>query len=89
MIIHPFPEGDEYESVQEMVDQIKIGIEIEFKFAGKEWAILPQVGNYCIYEKHNEESYREFATIEEMLDGYKFDDKPLRDVVTDLKVIWH
>lgn len=88
-MITNFPDGDQYETVQELIDELEIGLEIEFEFADKEWAILPQVDNYCIYEKHNEESYREFATIEEMLDGYKFDGKPLRDVVTEIRVTWH
>ena len=88
-MITSHPDGDQYESVQELVDELNIGLEIEFEFADKEWAILPQVGNYCIYEKHNEESYREFGTIEEMLDGYKFDGRSLRDVVTEIMVTAH
>lgn len=87
MITHP--EGDEYESVQELIDDLEMGLEIEFEYAGKEWAILPREGHLCIYEKHNEESYREYPTIEEMLDGYKFDGKPLRDVATEIRVTWH
>lgn len=88
-MITTHPDGDQYEAVQELVDELEIGLEVEFDFAGKEWAILPQVDNYCIYEKHNEASYREFATIEEMLDGYTFDGKPLREVVTQLMVTFH
>lgn len=87
MITHP--EGDEYEDVQELIDDLEMGLEVEFGYDGKEWAIRPQVGNYCIYEKDNEASYQEYPTIKEMLDGYKFDGKPLRDVATEIRVTWH
>ena len=87
MITHP--EGDEYEDVQELIDDLEMGLEVEFSYANKEWAILWRDHHLCIYEKDNEESYQEYPTIAEMLDGYKFDGKPLRDVATEIRVTWH
>lgn len=88
-MITTHPDGDQYETVQELVDELEIGLEVEFEFANREWAILPWYGGYCVYEKENEESYREYPTIGEMLDSYEIAGRRLRDVVTEIMITGH
>jgi hypothetical protein len=72
---------DKFESLEEFIDNLNRGGEIEFFFNEKKYSISQPEGNPTFIEQGNENSLRDFNNVNELLE-YKIDNQKISDIVT-------
>jgi hypothetical protein len=72
---------DKFESLEEFIDNLNRGGEIEFLFNEKKYSISHPEGNLTFIEQGNENSLRDFNNVNELLE-YKIDNQKISDIVT-------
>lgn len=81
---------DQYETIEELISDLGIPTEVEFGYAGKKYTITPEQNGFFISEWYKEEETgKEFSTIDTLLDGYVIAGKKLRDIATEIEVYSH
>ena len=77
-----FKNNDEtFESVEEFIDNLERGGEIEFTYKNKTYAITHPYGKPMFYEAYNEASQKTFDSIEELL-NHQIGSERISDIVT-------
>jgi len=74
-------DNDPFESVEELVDNLSRGGEIEFTYKEKKYSITHPDGKLSFGEEYNEESYKDFDSIDALLE-YEVEGEKIRDIVT-------
>lgn len=73
-----------FDSVEEFLNSIIRGSEIEFIFNNKNYSITYPESNVCLIQIGNENSAVIFKHIDDLLD-YKIDQKMIRNIITEIK----
>jgi hypothetical protein len=76
---------DKYGSINEFVDDLKNFYDLEFKYRGKTYSICPLDGAFVAGEADGEDNM--FETLEDLLERFTLEGKPLRDAVLDLEIL--
>ncbi len=72
---------------QTIKDLVEFGADIEFRFQGKDYTILPWTDNgIVIGEKNGNDST--FDSYENMINEYILDGKLMKDVLDEIKIIF-
>ena len=74
-------DNDHFDSIEEFVDNLSRGGEVEFFYKEKKYGITHPCGKPFFYEAYNEASERTFDSIEELL-THKIDGERICDIVT-------
>lgn len=75
-----------FDIVDEFVDNISRGGEVEFEYNGKPYfAGMIGKNKWIAYEYHNDESSKEYATAKEVC-SYPIEDKTIGEVITKAKI---
>ena len=84
--MYKFKNRDEpFESVEEFIDNLDRGGEIEFTYKGKKkYAITHHCGKLVFNEAYNEASQEFFDSVEEVL-FHKIDSERIGDIVTSIQ----
>ncbi len=76
--------SDHYNSVDEFADDCKAGMDIEFSYRGIDYGILGWKNGGPLAYRKKPFFEEQFSDVNELLDGFIIDGKPLRTVVTDI-----
>jgi hypothetical protein len=83
--MHPVKNDNSlFDSLEEFVDTINRGGEIEFEYENRKHSITQPDGKLNYIEFNNESSLAEFGNISELLD-YKISGRKIREIVTEIK----
>lgn len=75
-----------FDIVDEFVDNISRGGEVEFEYNGKLYfAEMIGKNKWIAYEYHNDESSKEYASAKEVC-SYPIEDKTIGEVITKAKI---
>ena len=72
---------DKFDSLDEFIDNINRGGEIEFIFNEKEYSISHSKSSISFIEQGKKDSLRNFKNVNELLE-YKVDNQKISDIVT-------
>jgi hypothetical protein len=72
---------EKFDSLDEFIDNIERGGEIEFAYNNKNYSITHSGGKLCFVEQYNAQSAVDFNIIQELLE-YTIDGKKIKDIVT-------
>lgn len=72
---------DKFESVEEFIDNMHRGGEVEFLFNNKRYSITRTGAMMCLIEIGHRKSEKVFCEINELLD-HKIEDQRVRDIIT-------
>ena len=75
---------DMFENVEEFVDNLKRGGEIEFKFEKGNYSITHVKGKLCFIEIGDESSIRYFENVKELLE-FKINERKIEDIVEEIQ----
>ena len=82
-------QGDRYSNAQEILDELKKRIEIEFGYRGKLYSLsFNQRGLHAI-EWDKPETKKTYQTPEECLSDYEIEGQKLIEIVTEIDVYAH
>lgn len=77
-----------FDTIDEFVDNINMGGEVEFEYNGKLYfAGMIGKNKWTAYEYHNDESSKEYASAEEVC-SYPIEDKTIGEVITKAKIMF-
>lgn len=79
--------GYRYGSLEEFVNEIEMGLDIEFLYNGKHYSLGPVNGGFEIAEAYRQETAQVFPTARDLVEKYMIGDKPLKDIVTEIELI--
>jgi hypothetical protein len=83
-------EFDRYKCINELMREIETGLDIEFEYHGKRYAITPLADGYSIAEAYREdETEQVFETGKELVETYRINGAVLRDIATEIDVVAH
>ena len=82
--------NDKFESIDEVYKLLESPESIELAYNGKEYFLSSEDGrgNFTIALNRRNDNPFPFDTLEELLDNYKEDGKPLRDFILDMDVLY-
>lgn len=80
---------DKYESLKEFVNDIKEIGEIIFRYGEKEYSLNFDGERIYIAESFKQETEKAYDSIELLLNEFTCEGKKLRDIVTELKIVFH
>lgn len=75
-----------YKSVDELKKDLAQFHDIEFDYRGQSYAICPIDGKFVA---GNARGAAEFSSVDELLDKFLIDGRPLSEVVTEIEVYMH
>jgi hypothetical protein len=75
---------DKFDNLEEFVDNINRGGEIEFLFHEKKYSITHTEDVIAFIEQNNESALMYFKNIDELL-KHKIDDQEIRNIVTEIQ----
>ena len=75
---------DKFETVDEFIDFLNRGGEVEFKFNNRIYSITHGNKNFYFIEQYNALSEQVFFSIDELL-GYKIENHKLYDIITAIE----
>jgi len=73
--------NDNFESVEEFIDFLNRGGEVEFRFNNRRYSITHGNKNLYFIEQYNALSEQMFSSIDELLD-YKIENHKMYDIIT-------
>jgi hypothetical protein len=76
--------NEKFESLDEFIDNLSRGGEIEFIYKDKKYSIIHPDGKLSFLEQHNEESFIDFNDIHELLE-YSIENNKIKDIVTEIE----
>ncbi len=76
-----------YNSIDELIQDLKSFKDIEFGYNGREYSICPVHGIYAAGEAW--EPSIEFETIDELLENFRVQGKKLEEIITDIELYLH
>lgn len=80
-----------YNSAQEFIDDCNAGLDIEFAYGNYQYTVLnwldggPLIGRQAPHD----DMEQQFETPEQMLNEFMIDDKPLKNIITQVKLLLH
>jgi hypothetical protein len=74
-------DNEKFDSLDEFIDNLSRGGEIEFIYKDKKYSITHPDGKLSFIEQYNEESLRYFNSIQELLD-FSIEGDKIKDIVT-------
>lgn len=77
---------EKFESFEEFVDYISRGGELEFKYKGEEYCVLPTNKYIYISKQYDEKSEKIYSTPEEV-GKYLIGNESIKDIITNVEVI--
>ena len=77
-------DNDKFETVDEFIDFLNRGGEVEFKFNNRIYSITHGNKNFYFIEQYNALSEQVFFSIDELLD-YKIENHNLYDIITAIE----
>ena len=80
---------DKYDSIDAFINDMEIVGEIIFRFKSKEYSLDSFDGVSISESFKEEETTQEFGSIDEFLNGFFLDGKPIKDMVTELDIVTH
>ena len=78
---------NKFNSIDDLVQAVKRGCEIEFLYKGKKYGIIPLKKGVAIYEFHNMESEKFYDKIEDIT-THIIENKALSDIIEEMKIIF-
>jgi len=73
--------NDNFESVEEFIDFLNRGGEVEFRFNNRKYSITHGNKNLYFIEQYNMLSEQVFSSVDELLD-YKIENHKIYDIIT-------
>lgn len=80
---------DKYDSLKQFIDDIKEIGEIIFIYGKKEYSLNYDGEKVYIAESFKQETERVYDSIELLLNEFTCEGKKLKDIVTELKIVFH
>lgn len=80
---------DKYKNLKEFITDIDDVGEIIFQYNGKEYSLDYDGEKINIAESFKQETEQTFNGIDDFINNFKLDGKPIKDIVTELEVIAH
>ncbi|AEE95899.1 hypothetical protein [Mahella australiensis] len=74
-----------YSSIGEFVEELKSFYDIKFEYNGRAYSICPINGVYVAGEANGDD--QTFKTIEGLINNFKLDGKPLKNVILEVKIL--
>lgn len=80
-----------YKNSQEFVDDCNLGLDIEFDYKGIGYGVFGWTkGGPTAFRKDQYGAFeQQFPTPDQMLNEFKIDGKPLRDIITQVELLLH
>lgn len=75
--------------LNKLVELIDFGSDIEFSYKGKSYIILPWVKEGIVIGEQNKDNDSIYKTSRELVDNYKIDGKLIKDIIGEIKIIFH
>lgn len=66
---------------------IELGSDIEFKYKGKMYTILPWTKDGIVIGPQNEDNDSIFKTADDLIDNYKIDGRHMKDILKDIEIL--
>ena len=73
--------NEKFVSLDEFIDNLSHGGEVEFIYRDKKYSITHPDGKICFTEQYNDESQKDFNSIQELLD-FSIEGNKIKDIVT-------
>lgn len=81
--------GSKYNAIQQFVDDVKMGLDVEFSYDGKNYGVIRTPDGIAVYEQCNLNTEKVFDTPQGALDGYMIGGRPLRSLITEIEILLH
>lgn len=80
---------DKYNKLEEFIADIDIIGEIIFRYGNKEYSLDYDGERINIAESFKQETEQTFSSIEEFLNKFLLNGKPIKEVITEVDVVTH
>jgi hypothetical protein len=87
MFIENNANNKHFETVEEFVDNLQRGGEIEFTYRNKIYSITHPEGRLCFIEQYNNNSLKYFDSIDELL-NFSIENNLIKNIVTKIQPIF-
>lgn len=79
---------DKYKNVNELLDDVEIGLEIEFQYNDKKYSITYSDNGIHLIEFYKEETEKIYSSIEEAVNNFDIDGNILKDIIEDIEILF-
>ena len=66
---------------------IEFGSDIEFRYKNKDYTILPWTDNGIVIGPQNSDDDSIYKTVDELINNYKIDGKPIKDIIENIEIL--
>ena len=73
--------------IDDLRASLEIGADIEFKFNGVSYSIIPSTSKGILFGKQYSDDEQYFSSIDDLFIKGKIEGKPLKDVVEELEIL--
>lgn len=81
--------GSQYGSIEEFRQDVEMKFDIEFRFKGIEYTVLSWTDGGPTIGRQNSDEDFQFPDFDAMVDGYKINGVPLRQLVDQIEILLH
>jgi len=73
--------------INDLIKAIEIGSDIEFKYHGKSYTILPWADKGIVIGPQNSDNDSIYETAEELINNYKIEGKAIKDLLNQIEIV--
>lgn len=66
---------------------IEFGSDIEFRYNNKDYTILPWTDKGIVIGPQNSDNDSIYKTADELIDNYRIDGKPIKDIIENIEIL--
>jgi hypothetical protein len=79
---------DRYSNLQELFDDVDMGLEIEFEYNKKKYSITYSDKGIHLIEFYKDDTEKIYSSIDEAVNDFLIDGKLLKDIVKDVNILF-
>mgnify|MGYP000253249162 CR=1 FL=1 len=73
--------------IDDLINAIKTGSDIEFKYNGKSYTILPWTDQGIVIGPQNSDNDSVYKTAEELVNNHKIEGKTIKDIIDQIEIV--